>query len=133
MKELLNFLLGIVLLIIGVIMFLHNVSISSFTLFFRMNGMNVGAILIVLLVVSLIALLVWTNFLTGLVFVGLCITFFVCLILSVDVYIRHMTGLQMALILGTICVGVAFVLKGLLGISKADKEKKSDKHDIERW
>ena len=37
MKELLQFLLGIVLTIIGVIIFLQNVVVSSFTLFYRMG------------------------------------------------------------------------------------------------
>ena len=47
MKELLQFLLGIVLTIIGVIIFLQNVVVSSFTLFYRMGRVNVGGILIV--------------------------------------------------------------------------------------
>ena len=44
MKELLQFLLGIVLTIIGVIIFLQNVVVSSFTLFYRMGRVNVGGI-----------------------------------------------------------------------------------------
>ena len=64
MKELLQFLLGIALTIIGVIIFLQNVVVSSFTLFFRMGRVNVGGILIVLIVVAFIAFIVKPNMLT---------------------------------------------------------------------
>lgn len=66
MKELLQFLLGIALTIIGVIIFLQNVVVSSFTLFYRMGRVNVGGILIVLIVVAFIAFIVKPNMLTGL-------------------------------------------------------------------
>ena len=124
MKELLQFLLGIVLTIIGVIIFLQNVVVSSFTLFFRMGRVNVGGILIVLIVVAFITFIVKPNMLTGLSLIGLCIAFFVCLVISLNVSLRFMTGLELALVLGTLCVGVAFTIKGLLGVNRVDKEKK---------
>ena len=46
--------LGIVLSIIGVIMFLQNVVVSSFTLFYHFGRVNVGGILIILTVVAFI-------------------------------------------------------------------------------
>lgn len=127
MKELLQFLLGIVLSIVGVVMFLQNVVVSNFTLFYRMGRVNVGGILILLIVVAFITFLVMPNMLTGLSLIGLCIAFFVCLVISLNVSIRYMTGLELALELGTLCVGIAFVIKGLLGVNKADKEKKTQK------
>ncbi|MGN0389759.1 MAG: hypothetical protein ACI4L2_03010 [Wujia sp.] len=127
MKELLHFLLGIVLSIVGVVMFLQNVVVSNFTLFYRMGRVNVGGILILLIVVAFITFLVMPNMLTGLSLIGLCVVFFVCLVISLNVSIRYMTGLELALELGTLCVGVAFVIKGLLGVNKADKEKKTQK------
>ena len=122
MKELLQFLLGIVLTIIGVIIFLQNVVVSSFTLFYRMGRVNVGGILIVLIVVAFIAFIVKPNMLTGLSLIGLCVAFFVCLVISLNVSMRYMSGL--ALILGTIGVGVGFIIKGLLGVNKAEKESR---------
>ena len=110
MKELLQFLLGIVLTIIGVIIFLQNVVVSSFTLFYRMGRVNVGGILIVLIVVAFIAFIVKPNMLTGLSLIGLCIAFFVCLVISLNVSMRYMSGLELALILGTIGVGVGFII-----------------------
>ena len=127
MKELLQFLLGIALTIIGIVMFLQNVVVSSFTLFYRMGRVNVGGILIVLILVAFITFLVKTNIVTGLTLIGLCITFFVCLIISLNVSLRYMSGLELVLILGTICVGVAFVIKGLLGVNRLEKENKSKK------
>ena len=92
MKELLQFLLGIALTIIGVIIFLQNVVVSSFTLFFRMGRVNVGGILIVLIVVAFITFIVKPNMLTGLSLIGLCIAFFVCLVISLNVSMRYMSG-----------------------------------------
>ena len=129
MKELLNFLLGIVLMVIGVVMFLQNVVVGSFSLFFRMGGVNAGGILIVLIVVAFIVLIIKPNMITGISFVGLCITFFVCLIISLNVSLRYMSGLELALVLVTLCVGIAFVLKGLLGINKQDKDRKENNRD----
>ena len=62
MKELLQFLLGIVLMIAGGVMFLKNVVVSDWGLLsslFRIGGgVNIGGIFIVLLVIAFIALLV---------------------------------------------------------------------------
>ena len=127
MKELLQFLLGIALTIIGIVMFLQNVVVSSFTLFYRMGRVNVGGILIVLILVAFITFLVKTNIVTGLTLIGLCITFFVCLIISLNVSLRYMSGLELVLILGTICVGVAFIIEGLLGVNRVEKENKGKK------
>ena len=118
MKELLQFLLGIVLMIVGSVMFLKNVVVSDWGLLsslFRIGGgVNIGGIFIVLLVIAFIALLVKPNMGTGLVFTGLCIAFFVCIIISLNVSLRYMSGL---------CVGIAFVIKGLFGVRKLDREE----------
>ena len=124
MKDLLQFLLGIVLTIIGVIIFLQNVVVSSFTLFYRMGRVNVGGILIVLIVVAFIAFIVKPNMITGFSLIGLCVAFFVCMVISLNVSMRYMSGLELALILGTIGVGVGLVIKGLLGVNKAEIESR---------
>ena len=117
MKELLQFLLGIVLMIAGGVMFLKNVVVSDWgllsSLFHIGGGVNI----------AFIALLVKPNMGTGLVFTGLCIAFFVCIIISLNVSLRYMSGLELTLILGTLCVGIAFVIKGLFGVRKLDREE----------
>ena len=129
MKELLQFLLGIVLMVAGGVMFLKNVVVSDWGLLsslFRIGGgVSVGGIFIVLLVIAFIALLVKPNMGTGLVFTGLCIAFFVCIVISLNVSLRYMSGLELTLILGTLCVGIAFVIKGLFGVRKLDREETS--------
>ena len=121
MKELLQFLLGIVLMIAGGVMFLKNVVVSDWGLLsslFRIGGgVNVSGIFIILLVIAFIALL----------FTGLCIAFFVCIVISLNVSLRYMSGLELTLILGTLCVGIAFVIKGLFGVRKLDREESRKK------
>ena len=80
-------------------MFLQNVVVSSFTLFYHFGRVNVGGILIILTVVAFIVFLVKPNILTG-----LCIAFFVCLISSLNISVRYMTGLELVLVLGILCV-----------------------------
>lgn len=122
MKQLREFLFGFVLLVIGLIAFLRNVTVSNFTMFYQMNGFNVGGILIVLTMVAFIACIVKPNFLTKLILTMLIIAFFVCMILSLEFYVRHMSGLMLVLILGSICVGIALILKAVLFMDKEDNE-----------
>lgn len=122
MKQLREFLFGFVLLVIGLIAFLRNVTVSNFTMFYQMNGFNVGGILIVLTMVAFIACIVKPNFVTKLILTMLIIAFFVCMILSLEFYVRHMSGLMLVLILGSICVGIALLLKAVLFMDKGDNE-----------
>ena len=87
MKQLREFLFGFVLLVIGLIAFLRNVTVSNFTMFYQMNGFNVGGILIVLTMVAFIACIVKPNFVTKLILTMLIIAFFVCMILSLEFYV----------------------------------------------
>ena len=82
-----------------------------------------GCFMCVFMVLTFIALLVKPNMGTGLVFTGLCIAFFVCIIISLNVSLRYMSGLELTLILGTLCVGIAFVIKGLFGVRKLDRDE----------
>lgn len=71
---------------------------------YHFGRVNVGGILIILTVVAFIVFLVKPNILTGLTLTGLCIAFFVCLIISLNISVRYMTGLELVLVLGTLCV-----------------------------
>ena len=124
MKQVREFFFGIVLLIIGVVAFLKNVTVSNFTLFYRYDGYNVGGILVLLAMVAFIACIVKPNILTKLILTLIIITFFVCMILSLDFHVRYMSGLLFVLILGSICVGIALILKALIFVSKEDKNEK---------
>ena len=122
MKSLMNFLFGIALTIIGAILFLGNVRVSNFSLFFMFKGINVTAILLILMCVALIACVVYSNFVTKLILGILFLAFMITIIMSLDFYIIRMSALEIMLILGTFCIGIGLVLKSLFGLSQEEKE-----------
>lgn len=113
MKSLINFLFGIVLSIVGVILFLLKVRVSSFTFFYRYHGTNVTALLLIVLCILVIAFVVYPNFITGL-FLGIdFIAFIVTVIMSMNFYIIHMSALEIVVILLMICIGIGLTLSGI--------------------
>ena len=125
MKQLGQALLGFVLVVIGCIVFLMNIHVSSFSFFWRYRNVNVGAFLLILVDISFITLLVKYNNLTVGVFWSLVALFFISIILSLDFYISHISAFELVLIIGTICVGIALLLKSLV-FTKGMKEEDKD-------
>lgn len=125
MKQLGQTLLGFVLVVIGCIVFLMNIHVSSFSFFWRYRNVNVGAFLLILVAISFITLLVKYNNLTVGVFWTLVALFFISIILSLDFYISHISAFELVLIIGTICVGIALLLKSLV-FTKGMKEEDKD-------
>lgn len=125
MKQLGQALLGFVLVVIGCIVFLMNIHVSSFSFFWRYRNVNVGAFLLILVAISFITLLVKYNKLTVGVFWSLVALFFISIILSLDFYITHISAFELVLIIGTICVGIALLLKSLV-FTKGMKEEDKD-------
>ena len=125
MKQLGQALLGFVLVVIGCIVFLMNIHVSSFSFFWRYRNVNVGAFLLILVAISFITLLVRYNKLTVGVFWSLVALFFISIILSLDFYISHISAFELVLIIGTICVGIALLLKSRV-FTKGMKEEDKD-------
>ena len=125
MKQLGQALLGFVLVVIGCIVFLMNIHVSSFSFFWRYRNVNAGAFLLILVAISFITLLVKYNKLTVGVFWSLVALFFISIILSLDFYISHISAFMLVLIIGTICVGIALLLKSLV-FTKGMKEEDKD-------
>ena len=125
MKQLGQALLGFVLVVIGCIVFLMNIHVSSFSFFWRYRNVNVGAFLLILVAISFITLLVKYNKLTVGVFWSLVALFFISIILNLDFYISHISAFMLVLIIGTICVGIALLLKSLV-FTKGMKEEDKD-------
>ena len=125
MKQLGQALLGFVLVVIVCIVFLMNIHVSSFSFFWRYRNVNVGAFLLILVAISFITLLVKYNNLTVGVFWSLVALFFISIILSLDFYISHISAFMLVLIIGTICVGIALLLKSLV-FTKGMKEEDKD-------
>ena len=114
MKSLMNFLLGIALTIVGAILFLTNVKVSSFTFFYRYNGTNITAILILLMCILVVVYIVYPNFVTGLLLGIAFLAFFVSVIMSMKFYIVHMSALEVMVILATFCSGIGLTLRGIV-------------------
>lgn len=115
MKQLGSLCLGILLSIVGLIFLLSNVSVSSFG-FYRYNGFNIGAMLLILLVISFIVFLVKTNIGTGIVLALIGVAFLVTLIMGINFTFKHISVLMLVLILGCIAVGIALIIKGIFGV-----------------
>lgn len=114
MKQLAEFLIGLILLIIGGVVFLQNVVVNSFSLLYRINNVSVGGILLVLIMVAFVAMLVKPNVATKSILGVLVLVFFVCLIISLNIRVARISGLELVLILGTICVGIALMIRALM-------------------
>lgn len=127
MKNLMSFLFGIVLTIIGVIMFLSNLRVSNYSIFYRVKGTNVTAILLLLMCVLLVACIAYPSFILKLLLGVAFMAFVITVILSLQFYIIHMSGLEIFLILGTFCVGLGLTLRGVLGTEAMEKKERKEK------
>ncbi|MBO5424169.1 MAG: hypothetical protein J6A25_01510 [Lachnospiraceae bacterium] len=114
MKSLMSFLLGIVLTIVGAILFLTNVRVSSFTFFFRYNGTNITAILMILMCILVVVYIVYSNFVTGLLLGIAFLAFVISVIMSMKFYIISMTALEVFVILATFFGGIGLTLRGIV-------------------
>lgn len=106
--------MGIVLTIVGVIIFLSNVKVSSFTFFYRYHDTNVTAILLIIMCILVVAYVVYPGFVTGILLGIAFLAFIITIIMSMNFYIMHISALEVVLILGTISVGIGLTLRGIV-------------------
>lgn len=114
MKSLMSFLLGIVLTIIGAVVFLTKVRVSSFSFFFRYHGTNVTGILILALCILLVVYIVYSNIVTGFLLALTFLLFIISIILSMEFYILHMSALEVVIILATFFGGIGLTIRGIV-------------------
>lgn len=114
MKSLMSFLLGIVLTIVGAVLFLSNIRVTTFTFFYRYKEINVTAILMLLMCIFFVAYIVYSNFVTGLILGILFLLFVISVILSMKFHIVYMSAFEVILILMTFFGGIGLTLRGLL-------------------
>ncbi len=114
MKSLMSFLFGIVLTIIGAVLFLMNVRVSSFSFFFRYHGTNVTALLILVMLILLVVCIVYTNIVTELLLGLSFLLFVISVIMSMDFYVMHMTALEVVIILAMFFGGIGLTLRGIV-------------------
>lgn len=117
MKGTASFLFGIILMILGGIITLSNITVSSIG-FYRVGRINSGVILILLLVVLIIAAIVfskaWIWTIAFLDIIGIVIS----VVLGTRFRFAHITMLEMILMFGMFAVGAGLFLKGVLGMYK---------------
>ena len=112
-KNFFEFLIGIVLMLIGGISFLQHIVINSFHPFFYMFGFNATGLLLLLITVAFICFLVKPNKLTKIALIALVAIFFISIMLTLDIRIMTMSAFDLILILGTLVVGLALVIRSL--------------------
>ena len=78
--------MGIVLTIVGVIIFLSNVKVSSFTFFYRYHDTNVTAILLIIMCILVVAYVVYPGFVTGILLGIAFLAFIITIIMSMNFY-----------------------------------------------
>lgn len=109
-----SFLLGIVLTIIGAVIFLTNVRVSSFSFFFRYRGTNVTAILMLALCILLVVYIVYSNIVTGFLLALTFLLFIISIIMSMRFHIVYMSALEVVIILATFFGGIGLTIRGIV-------------------
>lgn len=113
MKNKMTFLAGLICSIIGIVTFLMNVTISSWS-FYRFGKINTGGILIVLLILAIIYLVAKRNK-TGIILIASVLgLILLSLIMGIHMHINYMSAFNMILIVGLIAVGIGLIIKSFL-------------------
>lgn len=130
MKALGEFLVGVVLAVLGGVIFLQNVTVSGFYsgLYgftssgrFHMGTTSLG-MLVILMCVFFFLMLVKPNVITkGLMFLSfLC--FMATIILSLNFGFKQMSAFVLFSMLALFIAGLALIFKAVMGLEKAEKE-----------
>ena len=137
MKAACNFMIGMVLAVLGGFIFLQNVDVRGFhsgffgfssSGMFHMGTSSMG-MLVVLMGIFFFLMLVKPNFITkGLMFLSfLC--FVVSIILSLDFGFKRMNAFTLFAILALFISGLALIFKAVMGLEQAEKEVEKQKQD----
>lgn len=114
MKSLMSFLLGIVLTVIGAVLFLSNVRVSNFSFFYKYHGTNVTALLLLLLCILLVVFIVYPGFITGLLLGLDFLAMIVTIIMSMNFYIMYMSAFEIIVMLALFFGGIGLTLRGIV-------------------
>ena len=107
-----EFSFGILLIAVSLFMLFKNAYVSTFR-FYSVGQVNTGAILIILLILAIIFAVVRpsvvSKVIVGVIVAGLVVS----LLLGMHIGFRHMSLLDVILIVAPLAVGVGLVLRGL--------------------
>jgi hypothetical protein len=118
-----NFFIGLILLIIGSVLFLRNITVTSNTgggmlggLLTNLFGQNTAdpkqltGILLVLIFVTLLILFIKTNIVTISAFILSILILVFSVISSMQIQMADMTGLEVAVIVGMMIIGLGMCI-----------------------
>lgn len=107
---------GLLLSLLSLVLFLMHVRVGSFNFWgSRVFGfVNPGAIILIMIIVSFIALLVKPCKVTKLLLPAMIIILIINIIVSLNIYLVSMSIFTLLLILAPGCVGIALIIKGLI-------------------
>lgn len=123
-----NFFIGLILLIIGSVLFLRNITVTSNTgggmlggLLTNLFGQNTAdpkqltGILLVLIFVTLLILFIKTNIVTISAFILSILILVFSVISSMQIQMADMTGLEVAVIVGMMIIGLGMCIGNAIG------------------
>lgn len=105
-----DFFAGLVLTLVGVLLFFQNVTVDGFNLW-RYHNIPFGGLVIVIFAVSVVLLVAKPNVITGAFATATLIALIIILILSVNIYINRMPALMLLGIVIAMCAGVGLIVK----------------------
>lgn len=130
MKDLMLFLLGIALVIVGGFLFLSNIAVSGFTSGWFSTGSrlyvgtNTITTVVVIMIVCFVALIMYPNFLTKTFMTVSAILFVLAIVLSLRFTFEYTNAFVTFAMLAAIFGGIGLILRACFGISKSDKKGK---------
>lgn len=121
MKQLFNFLIGLVLCGFGVFLLLSNISVDSIS-FYSYNGISTAPMLIILLIVIIICTVVKNEWYCYLLLFLDVIAMIVSVILGTRFRLRSMSAFDLVIMIVVFSVGLGLVIKSLIGLNNSDKK-----------
>lgn len=115
MKQLGQFLLGLVLFGLGIFLLLDSIQISSLS-FYRIGTVSTAPILLILLIIFIVVAVASKSNWTWLLVVLDIILIIVSVIFGTSFYFKHMSALNLVLMIGVFSVGIGLIIKSLFGM-----------------
>lgn len=108
-----DFIIGLLFMLAGLIMFLRNVTVGSF-IFYRIGYVNTGAIVLVLMIISFMALIIKPNKITKSLLLISFIMLIIVIILSIDIRVARMSILSLIIMMFMLFGGIALIIKSMI-------------------
>lgn len=130
MKDLMSFLLGIALVIVGGFLFLSNIGVEGLSSgWFSMDhrlyvGTNSITVVVVIMIVCFVIVVMYPNFLTKTLMTVSAILFVLSIVMSMRFKFEYTNAFSTFAMLAAIFGGLGLILKACLGIKKSEKDQK---------